>query len=229
MAFIIREALNATLMELPLFCGGMSKVGVNLAGTWAGTVKFYASSDGVNFIPVSVTPFASGTAVTSATANGNWELKVQGFVAFKVVFTRTSGTVLVTIAASIDASYQNAFLASTSLYTNTTATATNNVTTVAAQTNRAWRLRTLTISMDGDATWASSPALKVTDGASTILWAYDPTPTKGHYNIPLPAPSNTPGLTDGGLVNTPGNSMVVTLVSGGGSVKSNVNCEFSAA
>ena len=73
MSNIIREVLNAAGMELPLFTGGMSKVGFGLSGTWTGTVTFLGSTDGINFVPLSVTPFGSGTAVQSATANGSWE------------------------------------------------------------------------------------------------------------------------------------------------------------
>ncbi len=226
MANIIREALSADGMSLHLFCGGMSKVGFGIAGTFVGTVSFFASQDGVNFLPAFVTPFASGTAVSTTTATGNWELTVRNALVVKVVFTRTSGTVIATLATSIDSSYQNAFLASTSVYaTSSHAAGATNVLTIAAQTNRAWRLRTLVI------TWSAAPAAAVlctvTDGASTVIWeSYVPT---AGGQVVLPADANVPGLTGGGVVNTPGNSLVVTVADPGGSVVSKINAELSAA
>jgi len=234
MANVIREALNADQMALPIFCGGMSKVGVNLAGTWVGTVKFYASVDGLNFNLVSVTPFASGTTVQSSVANGSWEFLAQNYVAFKVVFTRTSGTVIVTLATSIDSSYQDAFLASTSIYVRQEVTGgATNVITQTAQANRAWRLRSLSVAFSV----AASAAVKLTisDGASSVLWnGYVPLGAGqasggGTYEVPLPPDPNTPGLVGGGLVNTPGNTMVITLAAPGGSVVSEVNAELHAA
>ncbi len=229
MANIIREALNADQMRLPLFTGGMSAVGFGLSGTWTGSVAFRFSNDGIRFFPLSVTPFASGTAVQAATANGNYFSPVLNFVAVDVVFTRLTGTLIATLATSIDSSWQDAFLASTSKYVNSVATGATNTITIAAQANRAWRLRTLSVGVQSTATWASNPVLKITDGASSILWASDIATTAGVTNMPLPADSNTPGLSGGGVVNTPGNTLVITLASGGGSVQTNLNAEIVAA
>jgi hypothetical protein len=234
MASIIREALNADQMAVYLFCGGQSKVGFNVSGTWAGTVAFFASADGVRFDAVTVTPFASGTGVQSATGNGSWELQVQNYVAVKALLTRTSGTAVVVMATSRDSSYQDAFLTSTSKYVSqNVGSGATNVVTQAAQTNRAWRLRTLTIGFSVAA--GAAVDIKITDGASTVLWeGYVPkqdVSTGGFtYIVPLPPPlSADPSNPDGGVVGTPGNSMVVTLAAPGGSVVSTVNCEFQAA
>ncbi len=229
MAAVITEALNATGMGLTLWCGSLSYAGFGISGSWVGTIKFYGTTDGLNFQPISVTPFASGTDVTSTTANGSWFIPARNYLAVRVVFTRTSGTAIVKLAASTDSSYQDAFLASTSKFVNTTATGGANTTTITAQANRAWRLRTLIVSADTTPTWAASPNVKVTDGASTIIWALDLPATAGVYNVPLPADSNTPGLTGGGVVGTAGSSMVITVASGAGSVKTNVNAELTAA
>jgi hypothetical protein len=230
MANTIREALNATGMQLPLFTGGMSKVGIGVSGTWTGTITFSCSQDGIRFVPVSMTPFASGTAVQSVTANGNWEALVNNNVAFMATFTRLTGTAVITMSTSVDASYQNAFLASTSLYVNQAsgANATNTLT-IAAQANRAWRLRTLVVSSSVVAVWASSPAVKVTDGASSVIWGTDLATAIGANNVPLPADPNTPGLSGGGLVNTPGNSLVITVVAVGGSGVTQINAEVVPA
>ncbi len=231
MAVILREVLTADAMALAIFCGGQSKVGVGITGTWVGTVSFFASTDGVNFKPVAMTPFASGTAVSTTTANGSWESAVLNYVAFKVVFTRTSGSATVAMATSLDSSYQSAFLASTSIYVSAShAAGAANVITQAAQANRAWRLRTLVIG------WSAAPSAAVlctiTDGASSVIWeTYVPvgaTGVVGTFNVPLPAPDPTvPG--SGGLVNTPGNTLVITVADPGGSVVSKVNAEFIPA
>jgi hypothetical protein len=231
-AALIREALNADGMSLTVFTGGQSKVGIGLTGTWVGTVKFFASVDGINFIPVYLTPFASGTTVLSTTATGNWESACLNYVAFKATFTRTSGTAIVTMAASVDASYQSAFLAASSVFVSQSiASGAANAITQAAQANRAWRLRTCVV---GYSTAASSVALlTVSDGGSSTLWeTYVPvgaTGLIGTFQVPLPADPNIPGLTGGGIVGTVGSSMVVTLAAPGGSTVSKLNCEFIPA
>ena len=229
MATLLQEVLTADQMSLTLFCGGMGKVGVNLAGTWTGTVTFLGTTDGLNFRPVAVTPFPSGATVNSATVNGSWEFQCQNFVAFKALFSRTSGSVTCKLAASVDSSYQDAFLTPTSIYVNGAASGATNTVTQPAQANRAWRLRTLVVTVNSAATWVSSPNVQVTDGASSVIWAGDIPTTAGVYTIPLPADPNTPGITGGGLVGTPGNSMVITVASGGGAVKTNIDAEFHAA
>ncbi len=231
MAVILREVLTADQMALAIYCGQQSKVGINLSGSWVGTVSFFASTDGINFRPVAMTPFASGTAVSTATANGSWESAVLNYVAFKVVFTRTSGSVVVSMATSVDSSYQTAFLASTSVYVSqSVASGASNVITQAAQANRAWRLRSLSV---GYSVAAGAPVdIKITDGASSVLFeTYVPigaTGLVGSFVVPLPPPDPAvPG--SGGLVNTPGNSLVITLAAPGGSVVSTLNAELIPA
>src|SRR6266849_272511 len=80
--------------------GNMSGVGVQVTGTWVGTLSFLASVDGVQpYVAVSMTPFASSTTATTATANGAWSASVVAqFV--QVRFTaRTSGTAVVRMRA----------------------------------------------------------------------------------------------------------------------------------
>jgi hypothetical protein len=235
MATIIREALNADQMSLTLWTGGMSKVGISLSGTWAGTVSFLAANDALNFFPVTMTPFASGTGVQSATATGNWERAVENLLAFRALFTRTSGTAIVTMAASLDASYQDAFLASTSKYvTQSVGSGAQNKITVAAQANRAWRLKSLSVGFSVAA--GAAVDLQVSDGASSLLWeGYVPlsagAPSAGGtWLVPIPlGGNNIAGIIDGGLVTTPGNSLVITLAAPGGSVVSTLNAELVAA
>lgn len=229
MANIIRLGLSADGMKLPLFVGGMSRAAFLLSGTWAGTVRFEVSYDGVNFKPLHVTPFASGTAVSSATANGSWWCDVGNALVVRVSFTRTSGTVLAAVACSIDASYQDAFLASTSRFVNQTVTNTTNTVTVAAQANRAWRCRTLTITVEAAATWAAQPCWKILDGASSVLWAGDLATAAGQYKIELPSDPGIPGVVGGGVVGTVGNAMSVVVAAAGSGVDTNINAEIVPA
>lgn len=64
-------------------------VGLQLSGTWTGTVQFEASMDnGATFIAIGGYPISGGvattTVATSATANGNWQFPVGGFTHFRV-------------------------------------------------------------------------------------------------------------------------------------------------
>jgi hypothetical protein len=240
MANILKEVLNAAGMRLTLPCGGpytqaMSYVGVNLSGVWSGLVNFFGSFDGIKFFPTSFTPFASGTTVQSATGNGNWFLPVQNYVAAQVqVATLNSGSVTVSMAASIDSSWQDALLASTSKFvTQESGGGLANVITQAAQANRAWRLRTLAVAFSVAA--GAAVPIQVSDGASAVLWkSYVPLGAGsasggGTWLAPLPADFNTPGVSAGGVFGTPGNSMVVQLSAPGGAVVSELNCEFIAS
>lgn len=240
MANLLREVLNASGMSLGIYCAGQSKVGINVSGTWTGTIPFSASTDGLNFIPLSVTPFASGPTVQSTTANGSWEVLVQNYLVVKCGkapvggVTIASGSAVVVMGSSIDASYQDAFLASTSKYVSqSVGGGATNVVTINAQTNRAWRLRTLSIGYSAAA--AGSVDLKVSDGASAVLWeGYVPPSLNGvsgggTWLAPLPPDDGNPGIVSGGVVGTPGNSLIITLAAPGGSVVSTVNAEIYSA
>ncbi len=230
MANIIREVLTVQAMRLPLFTGGMSKVGIGISGTWTGTISFFASVDGINFnIPLAVQPYPQGTAVTSTAANGNFESPVLNYVAVEAVFTtRLTGSPVVVIGTSVDSSYQDAFLASTSKFVNqAVASGAVNIVTQAAQANRAWRLRTLVVAFSA----APAAAVKITiaDGASATLWEVYATAAAGSQTIALPADPDCCGLSGGGVVNTPGNSLVITVAAPGGAVASEINAELIAA
>ncbi len=219
-----RQVLTADGQSLILSTVGQANVGIGLTGTWVGTVSFFYSQDGVNFRPMGVMPFPSGTAVLTATANGSFFAAVQDFQAIKVTFTRTSGSVTVVASAANDAAYQDAFLASTSQFvTSSHAAGAANVLTVAAQANRGWRLRTLTIG------WSAAPSTGVlctiTDGASAVIWETYILNTIGDHLVNLPLPSDDDG---GGVFNTPGNSLVITVGDPGGSVVSKINAEIRA-
>lgn len=232
MATIAREVLNAQGMRLPIFCGGYSRVGFNVGGSWTGLLSFFVSFDGVNFGafpggPLGVTPFASGLNVFTTTGNGNWFADVNNAVAMAVVLTTlNSGAPVATLAAAIDSSWQDAYLAPSSHFVEQDAGANaQNQITQALQSNRAWRCRRVAGGFSGVP--ASPVKLTISDGPSSILWAeYVST---AQWVLNLPTDPNVPGVSGGGVVGTPGNNMVITLAAAGGSVASSLSAELIPA
>ena len=222
---ITREVLNATGMSLSIFCAGQATVGIGVTGTWAGTLSFYGSTDGINFFALSVTPFASGTNVSTATANGNWFVNAQNLMVVKVEFTRTSGSATVIMSSSTDASWQNAFLTSAEQNNTSSATGGTNTMTQAAQANRAWNLKSLLVSVSGPTWPGGTMRLRVFDGTitGTALFSTFLTETGGsvgrYYDIDLP---------EGGITNTPGNAMTIQLLGPTATNASEINASFSA-
>lgn len=81
---------------------GLSAAAIQITGTWAGTITFECSVDGTNFVAVNMTPAASATAASTATANGVWAGSVGGFKTLRARFsTKTSGTPVITIQAGV--------------------------------------------------------------------------------------------------------------------------------
>jgi predicted secreted protein len=76
-----------------------------ISGTFVGTVTFEATTDGQNWVTVSVLPPGGpGTAVTTATAAGLWRLQVAGFLKARARCSAyTSGTIVVTARTSLAA------------------------------------------------------------------------------------------------------------------------------
>lgn len=78
-------------------CSGAGSVGVQLTGTWTGTVSFEATIDGTNWFAVYGQPPTAAPA-TTATANGKWIVGVV-YNQFRVRFsTATSGTVVANVS-----------------------------------------------------------------------------------------------------------------------------------
>lgn len=260
MATLAREILTADQMDIRISVLGMSYVGIRVAGTWAGSVAFSASQSdfgnngpggGSNFRPVSVYTPANGPTVPNAaqnvTANATWYWPVQNYATFRATFTRTSGSALVTLAASIDTSYADAFLDSGGKFINSFANGTQNLLTIPADANFGKRLRSLVVSAaphvgggsgtgssssagPASAGWASNPVLRILDG-STVLFSLDlPNALPFQYTVPLPLKQTEQyGVTDGGIYFTPGNVGSIVLSSGGSGVCTNLNGELVSA
>jgi len=229
MAQITSEVLTADGMSVTIFASGRTVVGIGITNTFVGTLKFYGSVDGVNFLPISATPFPSGAGVLSVTATGNWFVNVLNYVAIKVVFSRTSGSATVRLAAASDASWQDAFLSSSTVANSSAVSSGTNTLTQTAQANRAWKLTFCEVSFGGNIV-GSSQRIDIYDGTISGTKLYtaflnNNTGSVGSVqkiNIPVDASGNP------SLVTTPGNAMTI-VVSGSNLPQSVINSNFTAA
>jgi hypothetical protein len=115
--------------EVIINLNGHATVAFQLIGTWAGTISFYATMDGVTWYAYVANSNASATATSNAvssTANGLWQAKVSGIKAFKVQCTAyTSGTCQALLAASYTpTSHQSAVVVAGTTTVSGTVTAT---------------------------------------------------------------------------------------------------------
>lgn len=90
---------NADVLQLAqLLTWGF--VGIQLTGSWTGTITFEASVDGTTFVALPVTPIAGGATVTSATINGIWYVQNTGFRIIRVRATAAmTGSTAVSFAS----------------------------------------------------------------------------------------------------------------------------------
>jgi len=92
-------AVNACV-SMPVVTGA-GVVAVQLAGSFSATVQFEGSVDGANYTSVPAAPIAGGTAVTSATSAGIWQVGAGGLRSVRArVSSYTSGTVTATLTRS---------------------------------------------------------------------------------------------------------------------------------
>lgn len=93
---ITANGQSITLAWREFFNGG---VGVQLTGTFSGTLQFEMTIDGTTFVAVQATSVTTGTVATTATATGVFFYNVVGAQSVRVTSTAwTSGTAVVTIA-----------------------------------------------------------------------------------------------------------------------------------
>ena len=90
------QQLDATDEVATIDVRGLGAVGLQLTGTWVGTVTFEATIDGRTWVALNMVPSNSATAASTATAVGAWTANVAGFLLVRARFsTATSGTVVV--------------------------------------------------------------------------------------------------------------------------------------
>lgn len=97
--------LDAADEVVQLNVRGMGAVGLQLSGTWAGTVSFEAKIDpDAAFVAFNMVPSNSATAASSATGNGAWSANCAGYDTVQARFsTVTSGTVRASLLACVAA------------------------------------------------------------------------------------------------------------------------------
>lgn len=229
--------LNAVGQEATLWVAGQSKVGINVFGV-IGTVtlSFFASVDGITYYPLSLGAYPAGvsaaqvpvgggnlplTQVQTATANGQYEVNVQNITFVRVQQTAGAGSGKVIIAASVDGSYQEAFLTpsnigvtSSVVFPSTTSTASDtNTLTIPAVANAAINLTFCEVSCAGGG-FGGNAQLRIWDGSvgngvplfsDFITAPIGSVGTVQKINLPTDAQNNV------GLQGTPGNAMVLQI------------------
>ena len=234
------KVLNATNQEVTMWVAGMTKVGINIFGvTGTNTFTFLASQDGIQFNPVSAAPYPAAqapgfqvggvptqgnlpaAAVQQATGAGTWELNVSNYNFVRVQMTAGNGPASVVVAASVDGSYQEAFLtpsqigiSSAVVYPSTSSTASDlNTLTIPGQANRTIKLTFCEVSMVGQG-FGGNAQIRIWDGAvgngvplfSDFLTG--PVGSVGSVqkiNLPEDAQRNV------GIEASPGNAMVIQI------------------
>lgn len=222
----VSKVLNAVNQEVTIWCAGQAKVGISVPSmTGTNTVSFFGSTDGVQFNPLGVGAYPAATppasAVTTATAVGNFEVNVQNYSFIRAQLTSGSGPVTVVMVAATDGAYQEAFIsAQTSgvtlgvVYPSTTSSAGLNTMVIPAQANRAINLTFLEVSQVGPGAGGNAQ-LRIWDGAVgngvPIYSCYLTTPVGSVGTVQL---INLPKDEFGNvsLLGSPGNALTVQIV-----------------
>mgnify|MGYP001565336397 CR=1 FL=1 len=238
----VTKVLNAVNQEVTIWCAGQAKVGIRIITvTGTPTIKFTGSLDGLTFNPLTVGAYPSATppasGVTEATAAGDYEVNVQNYQFIRAQMTSGAGPATVILAASVDSSYQEAYLVgqsgvnlSATLFPSTTSTAADlNTMTIPGQTNRTLNLTFLEVAMVGPGQ-GGNPQLRIWDGAvGTGVPLYScflttPVGSVGSVqkiNLPEDAQGNV------GVQGTPGNALVIQIRNLG-NVSTVINARASA-
>lgn len=222
----VTKVLNAVNQEVTIWCAGQNKVGIGIPSlTGTVTLSFYGSQDGLQFSPLTVGAYPSAnppaSGVTTTSAAGNFEVPVQNYQFIRVQMTSGVGPATVIMAASVDGSYQEAFISPANLgvtlatlYPSTTSSAGVNTMTIPAQANRTINLTFLEVSMTGPG-FGGNAQLKIFDGTATTTaplfsdYLTGPVGSVGtvqKINLPTDAQGNV------GIQGTPGNAMTIQIV-----------------
>jgi len=94
-------ATGVTCLIVPL-SQDKGAAGMTISGTWTGTITFEGSADGgTSWTAIDAWPLGSRTAVTTATAVGQWQVNVAGLTTIRMRASATiTGTAIVTINPS---------------------------------------------------------------------------------------------------------------------------------
>lgn len=236
----VTKTLNALNQEVTMWVAGQSKFGINIFSvTGTNTFTFLGSTDGLQFNPISVAPYPAAAAagitvggvatssplpaaaVQTATTAGTFEGTVGNLQFVRVQMTTGNGPASVILAASVDGSYQEAFLTPTQLgvtlavnYPSTTSTAADvNTMTIPAQANRTINLTFLEVSLTGFG-FGGNAQLSIWDNAvgngvplfsDFITSPVGSVGTVQKINLPTDSQGNV------GIQGRPGNALVVQI------------------
>lgn len=94
---LVMTALNNSVVVTGT---GSGLVGVQITGTWTGTVAFEATTDSTTWFAVNGVASVSGAQVPTATANGQWRINSGGYASVRVRSSVVgTGTAVVTLIA----------------------------------------------------------------------------------------------------------------------------------
>ena len=100
---IVSGRLGVLGEALGIDCRGYSTVGVELSGTWAGTITFEGRTDTGNWVVINGLATNGTTLVTTSTTNGVYRFSTAGIIYFQIRFSAfTSGTLLATLESSAE-------------------------------------------------------------------------------------------------------------------------------
>ena len=221
----VTKTLNAVNQEVTIWCEGQSKVGISVRSvTGTPTLTFYGSLDGLTFTVITVGTYPSATppatGVTTASAAGNFEVPVQNYKFIRAQLTSGAGPVTVVLTASVDGSYQEAFLTDAQgvslavVYPSTTSSSGANTMTIPAQANRAINLTFLEVSQVGPG-HGGNAQLRIWDGAvGTGVPLYSCYLTSPVGSVGSVQEINLPNDAQGnlGIQGTPGSVMTVQII-----------------
>lgn len=101
-AFSFRKVLQAAAAALgdglPMDVTGLSQVGIQVTGITSATITWEGTIDGATWAAIQGVPLATGTAATTATANGLYRLAVAGLAQIRARIS-TFGTGAITVTA----------------------------------------------------------------------------------------------------------------------------------
>lgn len=95
------NVLTASGQKAVISTVAMGTVGVQITGTWTGTLTSEITIDGVDWAAVSMVPVPSGGAVASVSVNGVWQVNVAGCQSFRLrASAAITGSVQVALQSS---------------------------------------------------------------------------------------------------------------------------------
>jgi hypothetical protein len=94
-------SITATAQNVTVSTGQQGAVGIQITGTWSGTIVFQATVDGTNYVAIKCINANTGVTLanTGTTANGMWQCAAGGLANVRALSsgTWTSGTATVTL------------------------------------------------------------------------------------------------------------------------------------